>query len=78
MHGHACKQYMFESCNTSTFNAMRFGENPLTYQCEKEDKMASGFQIPHFYWSFYSDKAVKGLNWCNDSLFCSGLVNQFT
>ena len=37
MHGRACKQYIFRSYNTYTFNAMRFDENPLTGQCEKED-----------------------------------------
>ena len=30
------KQYIFWSYNTYTFNAMRFDENPLTCQCEKE------------------------------------------
>ena len=50
------------SCNTSTFNGMRFNENPFTCQCKKEDKKSEGFQILHFYWSFSSDiMAVKGL-----------------
>ena len=63
MHGRACKQYIFRSYNTSTFNAMRFDENRLTRQCENEDRNSSGFQISHFYWSFSSDIiAVKGLN----------------
>ena len=30
----------FQSCNTSTFNAMRFDETPLTCQCENGDKKA--------------------------------------
>ena len=49
----------------STFNAMRFDEDPFTRQCEKtttEDLKAQGFQISHFYWSFSSDvMTVKGL-----------------
>ena len=35
MHKHVCKQYIFRLCNTSTFNAIRFDENPLTCQCKK-------------------------------------------
>ena len=27
---HACKQYIFQSYNTSAFNTVRFHENPLT------------------------------------------------
>ena len=49
------------SYSTSTFSAIRFDENPSTYQREKEDKKAEGSQISHFYWSFLSDMAVKGL-----------------
>ena len=43
---------------------MRFdGDYTVIYQCEKEDKEASGFLISHFYWSFTSDiTAVKGLS----------------
>ena len=33
MHARAFKQYIFLSYNTSTFNAMRFDENPLTHRC---------------------------------------------
>ena len=40
MHGRTCKQYIFQSCNTSTFNAMKSDENPFTCQCKKEDKKA--------------------------------------
>ena len=37
-------------------------KNPFTYQCEKEDKKAEGFQISLSYWSFTNDiMAVKGL-----------------
>ena len=62
MHGRACKHIIFQSYDTSTFNAMRFNENPFTRQCEKENKKAKGFQILHFYWSFWRDiMAVKGL-----------------
>ena len=41
---------------------MRFDENLLQSQCEKENKKAERFQILHFYWLFSSDiMAVKGL-----------------
>ena len=63
MHGRACKQYIFWSYTTSTFIAMPFDNKSFFMcQCEKEDKRASGFQILHFYWSFSSDMAAKGLN----------------
>ena len=36
MHGHACKQYVFQSCNTSTFNVVRFeGINTAFIPCRK-------------------------------------------
>ena len=55
-------QCIFRSCNTCTFNAMRYDENPFTCQCKKEEENAEGFQILHCYWSFLSDIiAVKGL-----------------
>ena len=38
MHGRAYKEYYFRPCNTSVFNAMRFGENRFTCQREKEDE----------------------------------------
>jgi len=38
MDGCACKQYIFRSYNTSTFNAVSLDENPLTSECEKENK----------------------------------------
>ena len=61
-HGCACKQCIFGSCKTSTFNAMDFDEYLFTCRCEKEDKMAQGFQILRCYWSFSSDNmALKGL-----------------
>ena len=48
---------------TPTSSAMRFHENPVTCQCEKENKKADGFHIWHLYWSFLSDTAaVKGLS----------------
>ena len=40
--------YIFRSYNTSTFNAMRFDENPSFRQCEIEDRKAEGFQISRF------------------------------
>ena len=61
MQGRACEQYIFRSCNTSTFNAMRFDENPVTSQCEQGNKEAEGFQISNCYWSFSTDMAVKVL-----------------
>ena len=69
MHGCACKQCIFWSYNTSTFNAMRFDENLFTCQCGRKKK-AYGFQISHFSWSFSSDiRAVKGLKeYHNDAL----------
>ena len=46
----------------SIFNSMRFDGDPVTGQCEKEDKKAEGFQISHCDGSFSSDTmAVKGL-----------------
>jgi len=41
MHGHACKQYIFWSYNTSTFSAVRFDKASFTCQCETEDKRVS-------------------------------------
>ena len=43
-----CREYILRSYNTFAFNAMRFDENPFTFQCEKENKKAEGFQISHF------------------------------
>ena len=40
MHRHTCKQHVFRSYNISTFNAMRFDENPVTWECEKDNIMA--------------------------------------
>ena len=51
MHRRAFKQYIFQSCDTATFNAMCFDETPFTCQCEKEEKGLKGFKF-HFYWSF--------------------------
>jgi len=52
MHGRACKQFVFRSSDTSTFNAMSFDENPFTGQCEKEDKMLKGFKFRNFIGCF--------------------------
>ena len=48
--GRTCKQYIFQSRNTSTFNAMHFDENPFTCQCYKEGThtKTEGFQIRPF------------------------------
>ena len=43
---------IFSSPITSTFNAVRFNENPFTCQCEKEDRNSEGFQILHFIGHF--------------------------
>ena len=40
VHTHACKQYIFWSFDTSTFNAMRFDENPSRDSAKTEDKKA--------------------------------------
>ena len=62
-HGRACKQYIFRSCSTSTFNAMCFDENPFTCQRETEDKKASGFQISLILDVF---KWLRGGEWVKD------------
>ena len=40
VHACTCKQYIFQSYCTSTFNAMRFDQNLFTCQCKKEGKKA--------------------------------------
>ena len=55
MHARIYKQYVLRSYRTSTFNAMRFDENPFTCLCEKADEKVEGLQIWYFYWSFSSD-----------------------
>ena len=53
---------IFSGPVTSIFSAMRFDENPFSQaNAIKEDKKTEGFQISHFYGSFSSDMAVKGL-----------------
>ena len=54
MHGSTCKQCIFRSCNTSSFNAVCLCEDPFICQCKKENKKALLYQILHFYWSFSS------------------------
>ena len=66
MHGHACKQSIF----LSVFNAMPFDGDPVTRQCEKEDKKTQRFQISHFHGSFSNDiMAGKGLTLAVASVF---------
>ena len=61
MHGHAYKQHILRSYNTSIFNAMRFDENPSRASAKKKAKRL-GFPILNFCWLFSSDiMAVKGL-----------------
>ena len=62
MHGRAYKQYIFRSYDASTFSAMRFDENPLTWQCEtRRQKRLKGFRFGSFVGRFSDIKAVKGL-----------------
>jgi len=49
MHRRAYKQCISRSNSTSTFNAMRFYDNPFACQCEKESEKGYMFQISHFY-----------------------------
>ena len=62
MHGHAYKQYIFRACNIY-FQCYAFLMKIISRDsAKKEDKKASGFQIPHFYGSFSNDiMAMKGL-----------------
>ena len=48
---HASKQYIWWSCNKSTFNTVHFDGNTLMCSCVGE-KRPKWFQIWHFYWSF--------------------------
>ena len=85
MQGRACKQCISDpSYNTSTFNAVRFDENPFTCLCNKEDEKAEGFQIWYFYWSLSSDimavkelissQVLNSLNWACVRLPASHIV----
>ena len=42
------KNSIFSGPITSTFNVMRFDENPFTCQSKKENKKAEGFPVSHF------------------------------
>ena len=54
---------IFSGPITSILNCMHFDGDPLTCQCEKQNKKVEGFQISHFYGSFSNDTmAVKGLS----------------
>ena len=44
MHRGACEQYIFQSYNPSTFNAMHFDES----QCEKENEQAEDRRVSNF------------------------------
>ena len=50
--GRACRQDIFRSYNPSTFNAMRFDENPFTRQREKEIKRLKDFRFRTFIGRF--------------------------
>ena len=63
MHGCTFRQYIFRSCDTSAYNAVRFDENHFTCECKKKNRIAERFQISHCWWSFSSNiMAAKGLN----------------
>ena len=79
MRGCVCKQYIFQSCNTCSFNAMHFDESPFACQCKIQDKYAKGFHILHFYCSFSSDiMPVKGLMGERISTRCNGNLSELT
>ena len=66
MHEHGCKEFIFQSYNTSTFNAICFDENPFAchFASMKKKTKRLEFQISQFYWSFSSDiMAAKGLRY---------------
>ena len=72
MRGRACKQYIFRSCNTSTFNAMCVLMKTLSFSsAKKTTKGLKDFKFRTFTWSFSSGViTVKGLNsthWKGDS-----------
>ena len=48
---HACKQYIWWSCNKSTFHTVHFDRISFTCSCEVVEK-PEWFQIWHFCWSF--------------------------
>ena len=68
MHGCACKQCIFWSYNTSTFNAMRFDENLFTCQCGREKKglRVSNFALFMVIFKWHQgSEGVKGVpQWC--------------
>ena len=45
MHGRACKECIFWSCNTSASNAVHFDENPFTCQVKRRQK---GSRVSNF------------------------------
>ena len=70
MHGGTCKQYIFRSSDTSTFNAMRFDENPFTHQCEKGDEMLTGFKFRSFMGCSQVSEGVNPLHTNLKWVFC--------
>ena len=72
MRGYACKQYVFRSFNTPTFNAVHFDKNP--YTCARVEKKTNGLSVSNFarYLSFSSGILVtKGLR-CSHFCCCWG------
>ena len=53
------KNSIFSGPIASPFSVMRFGENPLQGQCEKENKKAERFQILHFLKWHHGREKVK-------------------
>ena len=52
MRGCACKEYIFQSYNASTFSAKRFDKNPFTCQRERKITRLKGFKFCTFIGHF--------------------------
>ena len=66
MHRRAFKECIFQSCNTSTFNAVCFDKIPFTCQREKEDKGLKGLKFHTFIGNFkwhHGSEGVKKSWW---------------
>ena len=74
MYGHTSKQYVFRSCNTSTFNTMHLDENPLTCQCKKRRQKSlkvSNFTLLWIVFKWHGSEVVKGLGICQPTVHIS-------
>ena len=56
---HACKWYIFQSCNKSTFNSVCFDVNPFTGEHEKENISNCTPLLVVFKWHHSSDKVKE-------------------